>query len=162
MRCKAGVITKLVDFGVTTKIEDQYQCVKKPHNICNPFLHEHGNLGIYGIFDRECTGKDSCIIQNYDKFINHNGDQHKVAACFDQQSRVFFQYFCEQTEEEISDKKLNAVMIVTIQLLCMTIIIVFIFAAKRRTIELVKVYHENNIQAVDYTMYIPLTSAQCK
>lgn len=24
LRCKAGKITKLVDFGVTTKIEDQY------------------------------------------------------------------------------------------------------------------------------------------
>lgn len=42
----------------------------------------------------------------------------------------------------------------------MAIVIGFIFAVKRRTNSLVKLYHESNIQAVDYTMYLPLTASQ--
>jgi hypothetical protein len=83
LRCKAGKITKLVDFGITTKIEDQFQCLKKQNNICNSLLQEKGKFGIYGHFERECIGKDSCIIQNYDKFINHQADHKRVAACLD-------------------------------------------------------------------------------
>lgn len=62
LRCSSGVMTELIDFGVTTRIEDQYQCKKKKKNICNPFLKESGNFGIYSTFDRECWGKDSCLI----------------------------------------------------------------------------------------------------
>ena len=81
-------------------------------------------------------------------------------ACFDTQSRVFFQYKCEQTEEELIEKKNDANIIVGIQLLTIAIVIIFLFASKERTNYLVNLYNTNNVQAVDYTMYLPLKKAQ--
>jgi hypothetical protein len=43
----------------------------------------------------------------------------------------------------------------------MTIIIGFIFTVKKRTNDLVKHYHTSNLQAVDYTVYIPISASQC-
>ena len=54
----------------------------------------------------------------------------------------------------------HANIIVAIQLLTTAIIIVFIFTAKERTNYLVSLYKTNNVQSVDYTMYIRLKKKQ--
>ena len=74
LRCKTGVMTNLVDFGVTTKVEDQYRCRKESSDICSKHLLENGELSIRDIFEKECKGKDSCVIQNYEKFVSRKGD----------------------------------------------------------------------------------------
>lgn len=56
----------------------------------------------------------------------------------------------------MEDKKKDANIIVAIQLLTTALVIFFIFASKERTNYLVNLYETNNVQAVDYTMYLKL------
>ena len=74
LKCKTGVISNLVDFGITAKSEDQYSCRHTSSNICSKYLLEEGEQGIYSHFKKECMGKDSCMLQNFDRFISRKGD----------------------------------------------------------------------------------------
>ena len=97
-------MAQLVDFGITTKSEDQNLCRRKEDFICNSYINDKGPDGIYQYFEKHCLGRDSCVIDHIDQFVKRTGDAQRLLACVDPESRVFFQYYCEQTEQQIQTK----------------------------------------------------------
>lgn len=162
IRCTTGVLTHLIDFGINTKAEDQNQCRKDRNNICSKYILERGHEGIYSVFQNQCEGKDSCIIKNFDKFLSRKGDKNVIEACLELESRVFFQYACEQTEEQLKEKKKDATKVIFIELTCIALVILFIFFVKHRTQVLAKRYVKNHVQVMDYTMFFQLNKNQLK
>ena len=66
-------------------------------------------------------------------------------ACLSPESRVFFQFQCEQTEQQLHDKMVDARKIVIIELICITMVILFIYIVKSRTHKLARRYIKNHV-----------------
>lgn len=102
------------------------------------------------------------MIQDFDKFISKKGDAQEIYACLAPESKVFFQYLCEQTSTQIEDKVKDARRLLTIELVCLAIVILFILFVKHRTRVLAKRYIKNHVQVMDYTMFFPIKQSQLK
>lgn len=56
----------------------------------------------------------------------------------------------------------DARKIVIIELVCISMVILFIYIVKNRTHVLARRYIKNHVQAMDYTMFFPITRRQLK
>ena len=92
LKCNAGQITTLVDFGITTHFEDQMQCARKYGNVCNKVLDERF---VKDFFAQNCQGKKRCTLKDFGRLVSRRADDVAVHQCDDPLSRAFFQYKCE-------------------------------------------------------------------
>lgn len=84
----------------------------------------------------------------------------EIFACLSPESRLFFQYTCEQNQAQFENKQQDARKVIMIELICFGIVIFFIYFVKYRTHLLAKRYVKNHVQAMDYTMFFPITNKQ--
>lgn len=73
------------------------KCVKKGENICSPLLNM---TAMSDLFNKRCTGKDKCLIDNFDQFLLKNqNDKLDLKRCIDPTSRLFIQYMCKHSDQ---------------------------------------------------------------
>lgn len=84
LKCRTGSIESLVDWGIVTRFEDQFQCQRKTDNYCNSFLQ---NESFKNMFDRNCRGQRSCEFKDFQNFVHTKSEGSKT--CTDKQSRFF-------------------------------------------------------------------------
>lgn len=116
-----------MDFGITTHFEDQMQCVRRSSNVCNKILDD---TRFHKFFKENCATTTKCTIKDFGRLIKELGDEYVVHQCLDPLSRVFFQYKCEQTPEEIDAKMNDIKLVIMIELFCTFLVLSFVLFAK--------------------------------
>lgn len=71
-------------------------------------------------------------------------------------SRIYVQYMCKQTDQEIASKMQLAYTNVNIEILSAFIMIIFSYFATKWTKALSKNYDERNVSPSDYTLFFKL------
>ena len=102
-------------------------------------------------FNSLCKHKSSCLLTN--GYVSGG-------ECKAPESRMFVQFKCEQSQEEIDKKMLDTKTVLMIELFCTLLILAFIAISHRQTRVLADIYNGNNIKTEDYTLFLPLSSAQ--
>lgn len=88
MKCRSGLITELIDWGVATHFEDQLKCVKKKEDVCFSVLNDKL---VQKYIKDNCMGKSECILSGFDKFILQTGaDKQAIKRCLLPTSRLYF------------------------------------------------------------------------
>ena len=133
LECQTGQISDLVDWGIVTKNEDNNECKRQEHDRCLPIL-EPDNLK--NQFDSFCKTNKNCTLLDFTYFITgegigenrtFEGPKNVINDCTGSTSRLFIQYMCKQTEEELAVK--NEIRDSNILIEIVSIVIVLIFMA---------------------------------
>ena len=66
LSCNIGKIANLVDWGLTTQIEDPLSCITKPESLCKDF---RANLLFDNEFKKNCLNKEFCTLNNLSQFL---------------------------------------------------------------------------------------------
>lgn len=155
LKCRTGTIESLVDWGIVTRFEDQFQCQRKSDNYCNSFLQ---NDSFKNIFDRHCRGQRSCEFNDLQHFVHAKSEGSKI--CADKQSRFFIQYMCKQQEFEINEKMANAAKCIYIEIISAIIVVGFTVLSTNWTKDLAKRYDEDTVTPSDYTLFFKIQPSQ--
>jgi hypothetical protein len=70
---------------------------------------------------------------------------------------MFFQFKCEQTQQDIGKKMTDTKTVLMIELFCTLLVIAFVVISHNQTKVLADIYNGNNIKTEDYTMFIPIS-----
>jgi hypothetical protein len=61
LKCSSGVLSELVDWGITTHFEDNAQCTSKPTNFCYSVLNDKL---VRERYKSSCANKTSCTLND--------------------------------------------------------------------------------------------------
>jgi hypothetical protein len=93
--CAAGVVHKLVAFGVHTDAEDQRQCLRSRASSCDQYLDDKK---AFSHFKQHCLGKTECTLPGIEEFmIQSTGADFR--HCSRPSSKFYFQWQCTQTHQ---------------------------------------------------------------
>ena len=95
LKCSAGYISELVDWGIISHFEDKMQCQRKQENICTPLLNDKL---VREKYNELCKGKVECSLTDFETYVISQTlsknkislDQALVKKCQEASSRIFF------------------------------------------------------------------------
>jgi len=89
LECRSGLIGSLVDFGITTKFEEQASCSRKEGTqFCNQYLNDQEFKNFY---NKKCQTKTNCTIGMITDYFKHIGPvtDNGKEICLSGESRVY-------------------------------------------------------------------------
>ena len=69
LKCNSGVLSELVDWGITTHFEDNAQCVSKIDNFCYSVLNDKL---VRERYQTSCANKTSCVLNDFHQFVKNS------------------------------------------------------------------------------------------
>ena len=88
LSCDTGVIGKIVDYGIQSKIEDNTYCRYNSTGQCAKALSSSLNTTL-----QNCVFNSTCHISGLQKYVTAS-----KTTCLDEDASFHVQYFCWQTE----------------------------------------------------------------
>lgn len=87
IECGSGNIDVLIDFGVTTKYENQHSCSRLTGSqYCNQFFHD---LNFKVHFQTECMGRKDCQLKSFMNFMQKPQDTSLFEICENSASKFY-------------------------------------------------------------------------
>lgn len=158
LTCNRGRVTDLVDFGITTKFEDQHSCSKFAQTqYCQQFLDYDA---IYDFFQKECRNKEKCFVGSLPDFVLPDTDTSQISMCFQEDSRLYVQYKCEETSVDVDQKLKSTKPLAFIELLCIAIVVACLKFNFNKTRRLEQEHSMNRVSADQYSLFIKVQDAK--
>lgn len=154
LKCASGKITKLVDWGMQSHSDSVNQCRKRSSNICNGVLND---AAFQKFFADSCHDKDFCSIQDLNNYLLKDSLTDK---CGKKDSKIFIQYMCKQTKEEIALKLDRASTCIYIAIGSAVFVTLFAVLGKTWTKQLACKYDEKTVTPSDYVLMLRITPDQ--
>ena len=158
LTCNRGRVTDLVDFGITTKFEDQHSCSKFAQTqYCQQFLDFDS---IYDFFQKECRNKERCFVGSLPDFVLPDTDTSQISMCFQEDSRLYVQYKCEETSVDVDQKTQSVEPLVFIEVLCVALVVACLKFNFNKTRKLEQEYGMNKVSADQYSLFVKVHDAK--
>jgi len=153
LRCKSGVISELVDWGVSTAFEDQQKCVRDPQSVCFALLND---VAFNATFRTYCQNQTSCTISAFERYLTVLGTANAPSLykqCHQASARLFVQYMCKQPEKELESKFAIKKYNIYIEIGSAFLVLIFVLVSRIWVADAAKRYDEKNVTPSDYTLF---------
>lgn len=114
LKCRAGQLSDLVDWGIATHFEDKMQCTRQKSYMCTDILDDRK---LRQQFQKVCHNKASCNLTDFDQLLAPTS-KDLTLKCTRASSRIFFQYQCKQPKELLDEKATLAGTNIKIEIAC--------------------------------------------
>ncbi|CDW91100.1 UNKNOWN [Stylonychia lemnae] len=154
LSCKIGVVNRIVDLGINTKFEDKDLCLRNKTGICSSSInYDQLNLDLKSA----CMGKQQCQLDKLKSYLS--GGNQTLTKCVSEDSSFFVQYFCQQTDEQLSVKRQEGAVISAIAVFsCLFFIIMMFYLRQQTQIQKVE-WDVETITAGDYTVDLKISQS---
>jgi hypothetical protein len=112
------------------------------------------------MFKEKCKGLKECVIDNFKQFLSDSNKNKVSKQCALPSSRIFIQYMCTQTPQELSDKASLMSYNIHIEILGGILTLLAVIYSRWKVSEVAETYDERTITPSDYALYFYVDKGQ--
>lgn len=155
LNCPTGVISEIVAYGVSLESENINNCNYNSTGTCNSVTST--SSAAQNKFNN-CIGNETCFINNVQDIIT--GNSSTAATCKSDQGRLYVQYYCTQTDDELAEKRDIGALVSAITCFSNLFLLIMTLWMNRMTVLNKVDYDLDTLTAGDYSIDLRLSEKQ--